>query len=559
VLAFSLACWSALRFHELLEAAWTFDTDDAFITFRYARHLVEGRGIVWNVGEAPVEGYSNFSTLLISALALAQNKDPLFAVKVVNVVSAAVACGLSYFAARSFVGPLLAIVPAVVLTSDAGETMWAVSGLETGFYQALTVAAVYCALRGLGFRTVSSTDDGGRYAPGKWDAFWIAAAAFFALAAGLTRPEGPLVAVAIAGALCLRLASAFGRERTFGGLETRLALRRLGLFVLVFGAPYLAYFGWRVAYFGRLLPNTVYCKAFWDGDPWTLIGGFWKTWPYLPLLALAHPLRRWDTRLFVLWAIPAMYFVVLYGADPIIGHRERHFLAAIVLMLIAAAGALGFIGRAMLQRPGFLHEIPIVLGVVALTSLSHESAQREVTEWNERYRYRSQVRVDLGEELAQLIPGRGTVVIGDVGVVGYATQHRILDAFCLNSREMTTPPIDMSAVRYAKWVVAQKPDVIVVHSRHAAILVPRPEYGFYRALIEQPSFKTEYVKASSVGAQGFHYFVYRRLSELEVLVRGEQEQPDEPLPEADVEADNARARDLGESGDALSPKETPDE
>ena len=50
-------------------AAWM--DDDAFISFRYARNLVRGAGLVYNVGER-VEGYSNFlwTILLAGAHAL---------------------------------------------------------------------------------------------------------------------------------------------------------------------------------------------------------------------------------------------------------------------------------------------------------------------------------------------------------------------------------------------------------------------------------------------------------------------------------------------------------
>ena len=43
--------------------------DDAYIFFRYAENLVNGYGFVWNIGEAPVEGYTSFlylSTLIIA-------------------------------------------------------------------------------------------------------------------------------------------------------------------------------------------------------------------------------------------------------------------------------------------------------------------------------------------------------------------------------------------------------------------------------------------------------------------------------------------------------------
>ena len=34
--------------------------DDSFISYRYAANLADGHGITWNVGEKPVEGYTNF-------------------------------------------------------------------------------------------------------------------------------------------------------------------------------------------------------------------------------------------------------------------------------------------------------------------------------------------------------------------------------------------------------------------------------------------------------------------------------------------------------------------
>ena len=51
--------------------------DDAYISFRYARHLADGHGLVWNVGER-VEGYTNFLwTLLLGLLDWATPLDPL--------------------------------------------------------------------------------------------------------------------------------------------------------------------------------------------------------------------------------------------------------------------------------------------------------------------------------------------------------------------------------------------------------------------------------------------------------------------------------------------------
>lgn len=41
--------------------------DDAMISMRYARHMSEGLGLVWNPGEAPIEGFTNLLWTLIMA------------------------------------------------------------------------------------------------------------------------------------------------------------------------------------------------------------------------------------------------------------------------------------------------------------------------------------------------------------------------------------------------------------------------------------------------------------------------------------------------------------
>ena len=42
--------------------------DDAYISFQFARHLNQGHGLVWNVGDPPVEGYSNFLWVMLLSL-----------------------------------------------------------------------------------------------------------------------------------------------------------------------------------------------------------------------------------------------------------------------------------------------------------------------------------------------------------------------------------------------------------------------------------------------------------------------------------------------------------
>ena len=42
--------------------------DDAMVSMRYAQHLAQGFGLVWNVGHPPVEGFTNPAWMLIMSL-----------------------------------------------------------------------------------------------------------------------------------------------------------------------------------------------------------------------------------------------------------------------------------------------------------------------------------------------------------------------------------------------------------------------------------------------------------------------------------------------------------
>ena len=74
-LCFWLA-FSAL-FVGLLALAWynRFIQDDAFISLRYAFNLLHGDGLVWNPGQPPVEGYTNFLWTLLLTIPLSIGGD----------------------------------------------------------------------------------------------------------------------------------------------------------------------------------------------------------------------------------------------------------------------------------------------------------------------------------------------------------------------------------------------------------------------------------------------------------------------------------------------------
>src|SRR6185369_18091148 len=74
----------ALVVHSL---AYNFITDDAYISFVYARNFAEHGELVFNLGQY-VEGYTNFLWTLLIGLGMKAGVDPVLSAKVLGAVFA---------------------------------------------------------------------------------------------------------------------------------------------------------------------------------------------------------------------------------------------------------------------------------------------------------------------------------------------------------------------------------------------------------------------------------------------------------------------------------------
>jgi hypothetical protein len=123
--------WAAL----LVALWWPWDVDDAFILFRYGRHLAHGHGLAWNPGGPPVEGYTNLVFVVFSAGLLPLGVDPLVPVKVLGVISYGAMVWLVGRLARVVGGsPTEATLARLALLFTPGLALWSVAGLETTFF-----------------------------------------------------------------------------------------------------------------------------------------------------------------------------------------------------------------------------------------------------------------------------------------------------------------------------------------------------------------------------------------------------------------------------------------
>jgi hypothetical protein len=396
-------------------------------------------------------------------------------------------------------------------------------------------------------------------------------AAALCFVAALARPEGPVVCVVLGLTALVDSAVRGLRARRRGDRVARddagkALLVTTRAFAFAFVIPYAIYFLWRFVHFGRLVPNTIYCKSHFSetGDPWTLIQDFWKQGKVFILLALVQDPRKLGARALPLFLLPVAYVAILHGADPMVGQFSRHFLAAIALLVVAssmglvnlvALAALPFrwLARVLARRARsaaavdapwarifpVLVDAALVLASLVIHARGQSWMQQEVLgtrdlgahdradhddpwqlsppydlAWHATcYSRKTTARDDLGHYLERTLSPDQSYLIGDAGLTPYLTHASVIDAFCLNSREMTTAPISFDRKRFIDWVFARSPDRVVVHSSSPWQVVPREEYGFYPALVADPRFRSLYRQqpgAPVFYGEGFAYWVYER-------------------------------------------------
>jgi hypothetical protein len=269
---------------------WAWTCDDAFISFRYAKNLIDGVGLVYNAGER-VEGYSNLLWTLWIAAGLRLGLDAEIWSMAWGIAAYGVCIGLLAMRcarrARGIGGRAVALpIAALAAAAHPDWGVFATSGLETSLMTLLGLVGFLCVIEA-------------ESRPAR--AWWAGVA--FGLAA-VTRPEGVLLGAA-----------------TTGFLLARRVPRRV---VVGVTAPWLvsclAQVTTRFVFYGDLLPNTYYAKSAdlaWFDQGWTYtVLYFAKYWvlaagALAALVLLVLPRGRSPAREADCWRAEATLALVL--------------------------------------------------------------------------------------------------------------------------------------------------------------------------------------------------------------------------------------------------------
>jgi hypothetical protein len=277
--------------------AWRFvnfdipPAEDAAMLMRYAEHFAQGNGIVWNIGEPPVDGATDFLFMIVVGVLNRLGLSVEAAVRAITITSHFLTVGLIYVGMRRVQGSgiLPAFVSAAYFAVGPGLFLSA-ADFGTPFF-ALAIAGAWL----LAQRLILSPDR---------SIYDYLAFSLTCLIAGLIRPEGVLI--------CLFMLVAIGLIVSFK------ELCRLGVvYAAVFFALGGAYFAWRWQYFGYPLPNPFYKKGgghfYFGGLKSSIKENLIQLHPFIPAFLLS--LRQANSfRLGLAFLVPIAGSVAMWAA-----------------------------------------------------------------------------------------------------------------------------------------------------------------------------------------------------------------------------------------------------
>jgi hypothetical protein len=404
-----------------------FPLDDAFITFRYSKHLADGLGPDWN-STGHVEGYSSFLWMALLAALHKLGMDIEDAARLLDYVTAlgtllaVVAIWRLWSREEPGSGiesPLVLAATLLAIALVDGIAFWGFSGMETPLFTFVLTAGALVFMRGRRSNSLVP-----------WSAVAFAAVA-------MSRPEG-IVAAIVTGAFTL--------DGVQDASTRRRALLRAATWAAAFAALFGAYFLWRYSYYGYLFPNTYYAKVetssaiIQRGADYLAAGTL--NYQVLPmyagiaaLLLLAPRLRRDGAYIAALSA--ALFLAIIPEGGDAFGHGRFIVPALPLLYLAGISGFAAVLARLSLETAQRAAAAGAVLVIAALLLLRGSN-----NPYIPEDRAAQAQRKTIGTWLSEHTPEDYTIAAWAIGSVAYHSDRNALDLLGLNDETIAHTKIE---------------------------------------------------------------------------------------------------------------------
>jgi arabinofuranosyltransferase len=489
--------------------------EDAAMLMRYAQHLAEGHGIVWNIGEPPVDGATDFLFMVATAALIKLGFTVGQAVRGLAFVSHLLTVLLVYWGNRRIHNGNIpfSFLSGLYLAVGTGFS-YVIAYFGTPFF-ALAAATTWT----LGLLLMKRQDS----------PFGLSLAfALSGLVTGLIRPEGVILAALMLLAVVV-----------MRGIRNSISI------MVVFGVVFLvlggAYFLWRWDYFGYPLPNPFYKKGE-EGWKWdTFSTSLWNTLRLSLPAAFAFILgfrARETTKTAVVYLIPILGFAAAFGLiSDEMNYGARFQFATVPLALLSWIPLVRGGGRAAAQDTAY-REVPAG-GDQSLDWLNQPSRRKRGVyaaaliglsaclvyySWFQNCflvmsqrscgnPYERDGRLEMARMLAEF-RGRGYVIATtEAGLLPYYSGWFAIDTWGLNDQW-----IAHNGRVTAEYLARYKPHIIMFHDYYSPLVPPRLteanlEQRWFSMTIVMKTYAEEngYVLAAVFGDSPYdtHYYYVR--------------------------------------------------
>lgn len=462
-------------------------SEDAAILMRYSQHLASGRGIVWNIGEKPLDGATDFLFMAAVAGCVKLGLTLETSVRLLCFSAHCLTIALVYIFVRNLYssGILLAFSTAAFLVAGPGPDYVAA-------YFGTPVFALFALIAWFLICKIAQ-----RPSSRRGSLFF----AVIALVVGLIRPEGVLLGLLMAAALVYKT-----------GL--RNSKRALLYLVVIFGALGAAYFFWRWSYFGHPLPNPYYEKGGGTLHCSSLLisiaGGMALVFPFWLPFILAFR-NRMTAKAALVAAIPVFGFLclwVLMSNEMNYHLRFQYCIVPIMLLswpsFIADSDSLSlFRFRKTLTR----NEKAVFAAALAFLMAGVVTTQVVMNRKVLRC-YHADGRYDMAQMLSAYASKNYTIATSEAGILPLYSGWRSVDTWGLNDAW-----ISRHGTITCGYLDRYKPEVVAFHSFDSPVAkgVWKPADRKFSVMVDtlrRYVTQNRYVCAASFGDSPYetHYY-----------------------------------------------------
>ena len=425
--------------------------EDAAMIMRYAQHLAGGHGVVWNIGEAPVDGATDFLFMVASAALIKLGFTVGQAVRGIGFASHLLTVLIIYWVNRRIHNGSVPLSFLSGLYLAVGTGLSYVSAYFGTPFFALAAASTWT----LGLFIIKEPNP-------RWGLSLLFA--LCGLITGLIRPEGVILASLMLLAIII-----------MRGVKNSISI------IVIFGVVFLtlggAYFLWRWDYFGYPFPNPFYKKGE-EGWDWTtfnssLLNALRLSLPVAFAFILAFRSRE-TIKPAIAYLIPILGFAAAFGmiSDEMnYGARFQYATVPIALLSwIPLVRGIRFeaLSHASVKERGayIVAGIALCAGVVyyswfqtCFLALYQQSCDRP---------YERDGRLEMAQMLADYRDKGYVIATTEAGLLPYYSGWTAIDTWGLNDQF-----IAHNGSITVEYLDEYKPHIIMFHDYYSPLVPPK--------------------------------------------------------------------------------------